>query len=57
MNSLADNFETKCDIACEILCLVACKYNKSFPDNSHEKLARKYSLEKLQKTYEILKMM
>ena len=49
-----NDFEKRCDIAFEILCLVACRFNKSFPHNEHKRLASKYSLEKLEKTYLIL---
>lgn len=56
MNTIQTNdFEKRCDMAFEILCLVACKFNKSFSHNEHERLASKYSLEKLEKTYLILK--
>lgn len=48
------DIEKKLDIAYEILCLVAMKSNKSFPHNYHEMLANKYSLEKLNSTYQLL---
>lgn len=48
------DIENKLDIAYEILCLVAVKFNKSFPSNYHEKLADKYSFEKVDKAYQML---
>lgn len=48
------DIEKKLDIAYEILCIVAVKFNRSFPHNYHETLANKYSLEKLNNAYQLL---
>lgn len=49
-----NDLEKRLDIACEILCLIAVRFNKSFPHNYHEILANKYSFEKLNRTYQLL---
>lgn len=53
-NLQVNDIEKRLDIAYEILCLVAVKFNKSFPHNYHETLANKYSFAKLNKTYQHL---
>lgn len=53
-NIQTNDLEKRLDIAYEILCLVAVKFNKSFPHNYHETLANKYSLAKLNRTYQQL---
>ena len=50
-NIQTNDIEKRLDVAYEILCLVAVKFNKSYPYNYHETLASKYSLAKLNRTY------
>lgn len=49
-----NDLEKRLDITYEILCLIAVKFNKSFPHDYHKELANKYSLTKLNNTYQLL---
>lgn len=54
-NIQVNDYEKKLDIAFELLCLVACKFQKSFPHDEHIKYANQYSYDKLKRAYLVLK--
>lgn len=56
MNTIqANDYEKRLDMAFELLCLAAYKFNKNFLHNEHIKYANQYSLDKLERAYIVLK--